>query len=238
MTSRPARCPVLCLPFAGAGASFFRPWRDRAPAILDIVPVQLPGREDRLDEEPYLDVGEAAEDLVAEVLELGRDLPRIALFGHSLGAVLAYEVARRLAETLDPAAVRLIVSGCPGPLYQRTRRATGLPDAAFLEQVRGLAGYTHPALADPQARELLLPTIRADVAMHESYRPGPIVPLPLPVSSVLGARDHLVSPAEAATWQVTSSLPLTQVEVPGGHMYLAEAPDALLRVIEAAASEE
>lgn len=234
MTGGEARSPVVCLPFAGAGASFFRAWQDKSPASIHIIPVQLPGREDRVDEEPYTDVAEAADDLASEVLGLGRDLPRVGLFGHSLGAVLAYEVARRLAGNLDPASIQLIVSGCPGPLNQRTMHATGLPDADFLEKVRDLAGYSHPALADGPMRELLMQAIRADVAMHETYQPGPITPLALHVSTVLGSDDHLVSADDAATWRTVTTLPLAQVELPGGHMYLAESPGPLLRVIQAA----
>lgn len=233
MTQRTA---VICLPFAGAGASFFRPWREQAPDGLDIVPVQLPGREERLDEEPYLDIAEAVDDLGPEVLELADRYPRLAVFGHSLGAVLAYELTLRLAETLAPEALRLVVSGSPAPHDPRPRRATGLPDDEFLARIREFAGYDHPALADQDVRDMLLPVLRSDVAMHENYRPAPADPLPLPVTSVLGVDDHLVSRDQAAGWQAVTTRPLRLVEVKGGHMYLAESAGDLLDVIAAAAA--
>ena len=234
MTQRTA---VICLPFAGAGASFFRPWREQAPDGLDIVPVQLPGREERLDEEPYLDVAEAVDDLAPEVLEVAGLYPRLTVFGHSLGATLAYELTRRLAGTLAPAALRLVVSGSPAPHDARPQRATGLPDEEFLGRIRQFAGYDHPALAHEETRDLLLPVLRADVEMHENYRPARADPLPLPVTSVLGADDHLVSRDQAAGWQAVTTWPLRLVEVAGGHMYLAESAGGLLDVIAAAAAE-
>ncbi|MFD9903978.1 thioesterase II family protein [Streptomyces sp. NPDC059063] len=232
------RIPVICLPFAGAGASFFRPWREQASERLLIVPVQLPGREERLDEEPYADVGEAVDDLVPEVLDVAERYPRFVVFGHSLGAVLAYEVTRQLAETLPPGSLHLVVSGSPAPHEPRTRRATGLPDEEFLRQVRDFAGYDHPALADPGARDLILPVLRADVAMHENYRPAPgRAPLPLPVTSVIGASDHLVSREQADRWQSVTAQPLRKAEVDGGHMYLTESPKDLLSLLDASAGD-
>jgi surfactin synthase thioesterase subunit len=126
---------LLCLPFAGAGASFFRPWRRLGVEGVDVVPVQLPGREARIAEPLYTDVHEAADGLLPELLA---DLPDpagpLALFGHSLGAVLAYELARRLV-TAGVAVDRLFVSGSPGPGAEREQRASDLDEESFIAQV-------------------------------------------------------------------------------------------------------
>ncbi|MER5632668.1 thioesterase II family protein [Streptomyces nitrosporeus] len=227
---------LVCLPFAGAGASFYRPWQRFAGEGLTILPLQLPGRERRLDEDPYTDVPTAVEGLLAELREtLGTpDGPhRVALFGHSLGAVLAYELAHRLVADPDFELVRLFVSGSPQPAEQRERRATGLPDDAFLARVNEFAGYTHEALEDPEMRELILPALRADVEMHENYVPGTDLPLPVPLTSLRGADDTLVTRDQAAAWAKVAGADFTSAEPAGGHMYLTGSPRELLSFVTA-----
>ncbi|WP_416981586.1 thioesterase II family protein [Streptomyces sp. T028] len=232
------RTTLVCLPFAGAGASFFRPWQRVAGDRLTILPLQLPGRERRIDEDPYTDTRTATEGLHGELraaLDADPELPRrIALFGHSLGAVLAYELAHRLvAEPGGPELVRLFVSGSPQPAEQRVRRATGLPDDAFLAQVNEFAGYTHEALDDPEMRELILPTLRADVEMHETYTPSTDLALPAALTVLRGSHDELVSREEAAAWAKVAGADFRSVELSGGHMYLTESAAELLDVVTA-----
>lgn len=227
------RTTLVCLPFAGAGASFYRPWQRLAePYGIDVLPLQLPGRERLIDQEPFRDAEVAAQALHADLLAaLGEQPCDIALFGHSLGAVLAYELARRLTATPGVRLVRLFASGSPHPAEPRSRHATGLDDDAFLERVTEFAGYTHEALQDPEMRELILPTLRADVEMHESYRPADDRPLPVPVTALRGNADTLVSRAESAAWQRTTGADFHSVELDGGHMYLTESTPELLRII-------
>ncbi|NUT97153.1 MAG: thioesterase, partial [Saccharothrix sp.] len=162
---------LVCLPFAGAGASFFHPWAAHAGDRLKVLPVQLPGRERRIDVEPYRDARVAADELLPDVVKLLDGLTDVVLFGHSLGAVLAYELAHRVAARPELTLRHLFVSGSPEPHTQRPQRATGLDDDAFLQRVSQFAGFSHEALQDPEMRELILPTLRADVEMHENYRP-------------------------------------------------------------------
>lgn len=223
--------PVLCFPFAGAGASAFRRCQEYPTDVLQISPVQLPGREERFDEPPYTDVTEAADDLLIDVLDLVDGRPRVALFGHSLGAVLAYEVAHRLTGLDGPTVAQLFVSGSPGPWTRRERRATGLSDDAFVERVREFAGYTHPALEHPELRDMLLPTLRADVAMHENYVAPSAAPLAAPITSIRGAADELVSAGQSAEWAAASRVRWRQVELPGNHMYLIDSPAELVALM-------
>ena len=106
-----------------------------------------------------------------------------------------------------------------------------MDDDAFIAQVERFAGYSHEALADPEMRELLLPLLRADVGMHERYRPQDITPLPVPITCVRAAGDQLVTVAEARAWQGVTSLPLEYAEVGGGHMYLADDPSELISLL-------
>lgn len=222
--------PLLCLPFAGAGASFYMPWRSFGTEGVDVKPIQLPGRERLVDQDPYTDVHQAAEGLLPAALAAAGDGP-VAVFGHSLGAILAYELALRIADHGAHPVVHLFVSGSQGPWNGRTERATGLDDDAFLARVQEFAGYRHPAFDIPEMRELLLPALRADVEMHEAYVPASDRRLAAPITSVRGVDDHLVSAEAAGRWSEATSAEFTAVDVPGDHMYLDADGKALLELI-------
>ncbi|MFC7448874.1 thioesterase II family protein [Rhodococcus daqingensis] len=222
---------LICLPYAGSGASFFRSWRAVAPKGLRIVPVQLPGREERFAEPLLTTVEAAMDDLVPRLLPDCRAADSVALFGHSLGAVLAYELAHRLGDEGGVTLSRLFVSGSPGPSTVREIRASKLDDDQFVAQVNELAGYSHPALDHPELRELLLPVLRADVEMHENYRPPERGPLEVPISALRGRDDLLVSAGQAGEWREATTADTSVLELDGGHMYLTDHAHALLRLI-------
>jgi surfactin synthase thioesterase subunit len=208
----PAPVPLYCIPHAGAGASFFKPWQDLAGPMLAIVPVQLPGREELIDRNPYADLREAVDGLEAEVFAVENTPTRLALFGHSFGAVLAYELARVLSAR---------------------RGASGLSDADFLDQVHEFAGYRHPAFDVPELVELILPVLRADVLMHERYQPLHDEVPSMPITCLRGADDDLVPARDAARWSAATMGECDHVELPGGHMYLADHTADLLTVMAA-----
>lgn len=221
---------LVCLPFAGAGASFFRGWRSDS---LRVLPVQLAGREERFTETPGTDVARVVDDVLPRVLEGIEGAERVALFGHSMGAVLAFELARRIGAVDGVPLARLFVSGAPGPWSPRERRATGLDDEAFLAQIELFSGYSHPALEYPEMRALLLPTLRADVEMHENYRPTAGDPLTAPITTMRGCADELVSAEQVAEWDRATTARVTDLEFAGGHMYLTGDADAVLEEITA-----
>jgi surfactin synthase thioesterase subunit len=225
--------PVLCLPHAGAGAAFFRSWLASTPQPVALRPIQLPGREELIDEDPYTDIGSALIGLLPGVLEVLSRPAAVALFGHSLGAVLAYEVARHLQCQPGIRVQRLFVSGSPAPHLGRSRRATGLDDTEFLDRVLEFAEYRHPAFDIPELRELILPTLRADVRMHEDYRPLPGAALTAPITCFRGIDDELVSAAEADAWREATAGDFELIELPGGHMFVSDDCGPLLRVVGA-----
>ncbi|MEU6231554.1 alpha/beta fold hydrolase [Kitasatospora sp. NPDC047058] len=224
---------LVCLPFAGGGAGFYRAWKNLPAPAPRIVPLQLPGREELFLDEPFTDAATAAAALAPKVAELAGGGP-VALFGHSLGAVLAFELARVLERQPESGLTHLFVSGSPGPWTGRGNRATGLDDDAFLARVQEFAGYEHDALADPDMRELLLPILRADVEMHENYRPGSDEPLHTPVTSLRATGDTLVTRAEAEEWRQATTAAFRLVEPAGGHMYLADSPLPVVEAVTAA----
>jgi surfactin synthase thioesterase subunit len=222
---------LIVLPFAGSGASVFNEWNPLNDNI-DIVAVQLPGREKRFVEVPYKDVKTAIEGELQQVMDAVDPNQPIAIFGHSLGAVLAYELAHQLVKRPELDVRGLYVSGSPGPWTQRANRATGLDDEGFLKCVNEFAGYSHAALEDPFMRELLLPVLRADVEMHENYKPASNTPLDIPIFTLRGDQDDLVSAEMAAQWQDATTTSKHCIEFNGGHMYLVEQAKKMLLTIE------
>ncbi len=212
---------LLCLPFAGGGASSFHSWQRVSPDEVEILPLQLPGRERRFDEVPLTSIHAAVADLAGQ-LPVDLHQRRVALFGHSLGAVLAFELAIAIEQT-GTVVTRLFASGSPSPYDGRDATASAADDSEFVERVKNFAGYDHPALANPELRELILPVLRADVGMHEAYRADPTRLIDAPITVLRGRDDDLV-PAEAvAGWAgATSSGTVTHVDMDGGHMYLTD----------------
>jgi surfactin synthase thioesterase subunit len=237
MGGRATGIPLICLPFAGSGASFYRAWAKLDVSTVEIVALQLPGHEERFLEPLTTDVITAAKEFAADVVRIGADRGPVALLGHSLGAVLAYETAREVLRT-DPRLVRhLFVSGSPGPWTGRTHRATGVEDSEFMARVSEFAGYRHEAFDEPDLREVLLPLLRTDVAMHEDYRPVSDEPIGIPITALRGIDDQLVSRSQTEQWRAATSGRFTTAELPGGHMYLADSPRELLEFVGRSAHE-
>jgi surfactin synthase thioesterase subunit len=230
---------LLCLPFGGSGAGFYRAWSKRSPAAIRIVPLQLPGREERFLEEVHTDLVVAAKELaqsaVSAVEATGEE--SVAVFGHSLGAALAFELARELEAQGFPRVTKVFVSGSRAPWDGRTERVADLDDRSFVERMAVLTGYRHPALDDPDLREVLLPLLRADVAMHEDYRPQPREALQAPIMAIRGAHDALVTPAQSGRWATATQAGFTTAEIPGGHMYLIDRVDEVLALIATSLEE-
>jgi surfactin synthase thioesterase subunit len=226
------RTTLLCVPFAGAGAAFFHPWRELAAGRWRVTAVELPGRERRFLEEPYRNVVEAAKTEIDRIVaDLGEGA-RVVLFGHSLGAVLAYELVHLLTAR-GVRVERLIVSGSPGPWTQRERRAAGLPEEEFLARVEEFAGFRHEALDHPEMREMILPALMADCEMHEAYVPSTDDPVSVPICSLRGDVDGLVTAEEAQQWRAATTADFNYLEFPGDHMYVVDSGREVLDVIEA-----
>lgn len=230
-TSERDGMPLLCLPFAGGGANFFHPWNRMGLSGVVATPLQLPGRERRLDEEPYRDLHAAADGLLPAALKAAGPGP-VALFGHCfLGAALAYELTRRITETGRNEVAHLFVSAARPPSAGPVSDVSGLTDDEFLEHVEKTTGCQYPAFDVPEIRDLLLPTLRADFAMDEGYRPSGAAPLDVPMTAVYAADDSFVSRDDVAKWRDVTTAGFSLTELPGGHMYPASDPGPLLGLI-------
>ncbi|SHF27149.1 thioesterase II family protein [Streptoalloteichus hindustanus] len=217
-----ARRRLVCFPHAGGGGGFFRSWLDLVPADVELVAVQYPGREDRTREAFVSDMAELA-DAVAE--DLARDLTRpLVLFGHSMGASVAYEVARRLAARRPEAVELLAVSGQVGPREQRRtpveHMTHRLDDERFGQALAELGGTPAEVLADPELRALLFPVVRNDYRLIESYEPAPAPPLSVDVLALIGDRDEGADLTAVSAWADATTGRFRLRVFPGDHFFL------------------
>ncbi len=190
------RLRLACFPHAGGSASFFRSWSERLPPDIDLLALQYPGREDRFNEAPATRLEDLA-DGAALALRDFADAP-LALFGHSLGAALAYETALRLESAGAPLR-HLFVSAHPAPHRQRGGALHRGDEAALLEDVRRQGGASE-LLEDADLRALFLPILRADYQAIETYRRAQPIALACALDVLLGEHDEEVSAAEAQAW--------------------------------------
>lgn len=224
------RWRLVCFAHAGGSASFFRDWVNALPADIDLLAIQYPGREDRFSEPCLADMQRLA-DGAAHALQDYADRP-LALFGHSLGAVVAYEVATRL-EQRAIAVDHLFVSAHPAPHRQRGGQLHLGPDAGLLDDVRRLSEPPNPLLDDPALCELFLPSLRNDYRIVETYH----CPQPRPLNSRIEVfypeQDPEIELDEANAWQAASHQPLHLQRWHGEHFYLIEQRQALINAIAA-----
>ena len=191
--------PLLCFPFAGGGAALYRDWPELLPGVVGVHPVVLPGRERRLREAPAPSFAAIVEELVPAFLAAGHS--RYAVYGHSMGSVLAFEFARAMKLAGEPEPVLLAVSGYAGPpLAQRREPVHLLSDEELAGYLRSLGGTPSPVLDEPDLLRLFLPAVRADLRnLYEwSYREPPI--LNCPVLAWWADRDPVASADAVGAW--------------------------------------
>ncbi|MGW5413833.1 thioesterase II family protein [Actinomadura geliboluensis] len=211
---------LFCLPHAGGSAVFYRPWAKEISPAVEVHAVQYPGRADRMGDALVTDAHQLAR-LIAGAMAPLMDRPA-ALFGHSMGAVLAYEVARLLQER-GSAPVHLFASGTRPPDDRGgDRRVSGLDDDGVVAEMVELGGTDAEALREPELRELVLPYVRNDFALIEDYAHRAGTRLTVPITAIVGDADAHVSPEQARGWARATDGRFALKVLPGGHFYLAD----------------
>ncbi|MBF6300128.1 thioesterase [Nocardia amamiensis] len=218
-----ARHRLLCFPPGGGPATAYRNLALRFGAGVAVHAVQYPGRQDRLGEEPITELGVLADRIAAEVLAQGV-VDRLSLFGHSMGATVAFETARRLERGGRPI-VTLFVSGRPAPTFEETKRLHLASDDELIGDLIRLAADPAPLemlRAEPGLAELVLPAVRADYQAVETYRYRPGDPLRADIAALVSTGDPTMRPEQADEWRAHTSGGFDRATFPGGHFYLDE----------------
>jgi len=211
---------VLFFPYAGGSASFFLPAARTLRGHAEVLAVQYPGRQARHRERPIDDLHDLADAVFAVLPDLSRR--PVILFGHSMGAVLAYEVARRLEADPGVIAHRLFASGRRAPSCHRDEKVHLGNDQEIVAEVRRLGGTDERVLNDPEILRMVLPAVRADYRAIETYRHRDGPELRCPVSVLIGDKDPLTTLAEAHNWSRHSTEPVEVTVFDGGHFFLTE----------------
>jgi surfactin synthase thioesterase subunit len=215
---------LYCLPHAGGTPGVYRGWIKALAPEIDVVPHQHP----QVIEGEQLSLTESAGAVADEL-----DAEPYALFGHSLGAIVAFEAARALVGRGGPAPQRLFVCGSAVPPVEaaRGRDLRLLPDEEFLDRVAELGGLPPEVTADAELRQEFLPGLRADYTLAETYEYVPGAPLPCPISAFRGRTDAHVDAAGLRRWQEFTDRDLVAREVPGGHFALEHSATFIHRAI-------
>jgi medium-chain acyl-[acyl-carrier-protein] hydrolase len=215
------RARLFGFPYSGTGPQFFRGWAGALPGI-EIAGVELPGRQRRLFEPPVTELRRIVDAVAAEI-ECHLDLP-YAFFGHSFGALLAYEVACRLCDANKALPSHLFVSAFRSPNVVRHARALHeLPDREFIAELKNYGGTPDQVLQDPEAMRLFLPALRADFLLHETYRWQQRCALPMPITAFYGTRDLIVPAVSMEEWASMTAARFKLIAINGGHFFIHSA---------------
>jgi medium-chain acyl-[acyl-carrier-protein] hydrolase len=226
---------LICLPYAGGGASMYREWPALFPDWLEIVALRLPGREARIEETPLRSVPEMVDELIDPLASLGAEAAgSYSLFGHSLGAITSFELAREVRRRGHPAPRHLFVSGrCAPHIPHGVAEISDLPDPEFLDAIGGMGGMPVDTFAASGLLDLLLPSLRADFVAAEGYRYAPGPPLDVPISAFGGEDDETVSRRQVEAWGEQTIAAFRPRMMPGDHFFLQPQRGPLAAAIRA-----
>ncbi|NUU25654.1 MAG: thioesterase [Streptomycetaceae bacterium] len=209
---------LVCFPHAGGAASFYFPLSANLHPHVEVLAVQYPGRQDRRLEAPVTDIRELAGQVRRALAACADDRP-YAFFGHSMGAVVAYETALAAdAENAGP--VRLFASGRRGPATERHEAAHRLLDDGFIREIRSLDGTDATLFSDEELVRMILPALRADYRAIELYRGVRDARVTCPITVLIGDNDPKATVDEAAAWSSHTTADFDMQVYPGGHFYL------------------
>lgn len=228
--SAPAPLDLFCFPYAGGSSRLYADWDNGVPAHVRVRPVEPPGRGRRFREAPLDRIEPLVADLLPE-LAAARHTP-YALFGYSLGALVAFELARAMEQRHDSPPVHLFVGAFRAPHLRRTAVPDyNLPEPQFRERLRSFNGTPEAVLADDSLMELMIPILRADLAVADTYRFREDEPLSCPITAFAGSEDEEVDVSSVARWRQHTSAGFTLKVIEGDHFFLHHRQPEVLRCL-------
>jgi medium-chain acyl-[acyl-carrier-protein] hydrolase len=221
---------LFCFPYAGGGATLFRPWHHQLPPQVEVCAIQLPGREDRIKEPPFTQILPLVK-VLASVLRPYNDIP-FAFFGHSMGALISFELAHQLRVQQQPIPTHLFLSARRAPqIPDRNPFLHTLPEREFLQELRNLNGTPIGVLENPELLQLVLPLLRADFSVCGTYIYQDRSPLSCPIS-VFGGTDDLHETGNyLKAWNIHTNSTFSLTMIPGNHFFLQTNPSILLELL-------
>lgn len=221
---------LFCYPYAGGGGSIFSRWPTALPNFVEVCPVQLPGRGERLREPAFTSLTPLVH-AITQAMQQFLDRP-FAFFGHSMGATIAFEVARLLRKQGRAEPVHLFVSGCAAPQVRLPKGSTyTLPDDEFLRELGRLNGTPAILLQEPAIMRILLPSIRADFEVHDTFEYRAEPPLRCPITAFGGSQDLEVTLEHLAAWRAQTETSFSMHVLDGDHFFINTLSESLLRLL-------
>ncbi|MFY9555864.1 MAG: thioesterase II family protein [Blastocatellia bacterium] len=225
-----ARLRFFCFPYAGGNAFTFRKWSDFLPERVEICAVQLPGRGSRIHEPPFTRISDLV-PMLAQAIIGYEDIP-MALFGHSMGAVVAFELARYLRRERNVNVVHLFASGRRAPQVALDEPMThDLPEPEFLETLRTLNGTPKEVFEHPELLDLMIPVLRADFAVCQTYSYSVEPPLDCPITAFGGLKDGEVTREQLDAWRKQTTASFCLRMLPGDHFFINLAQPVLFELM-------
>jgi len=233
LVTKPQQSSILrlfCFPYAGGAATAYRTWSKFLPGTVELCPVQLPGRGGQMSEKPFVQMAPLVEAAARE-LEPYFDKP-FAFFGHSMGAVIGFELARHLRRESKPGPVHLFVSGRRPPQSPPEMAPTyNLPEPEFVEMLRQLGGTPTEVLEHQELMPLIIPLLRADFELIQTYSYTEGRPLDCSITAYGGLQDPEVSQEELKGWGQQTTGQFSMRMLPGDHFFLHSAQNLLLTLL-------
>jgi medium-chain acyl-[acyl-carrier-protein] hydrolase len=221
---------LFCFPYAGGSALVFNKWRDSLPPFVEVCPVQLPGRGNRLDAPPFTDMDALVEAAGAALLPYF-DMP-FAFFGHSMGASISFELTRLLRREGRRLPLHLYISGRRAPhIIDDDPPLHHLPEAELLDELRHLNGTPKEVLEHPELMQMMIPLLRADFSVAETYVCKTEPPLDTPLTVFGGLADKDVAREDLEAWRQYSTAPFKLRMLEGDHFFLNTSQPVLLRLL-------
>lgn len=225
-----AHMRLFCFPYAGGSSLIYRTWPNELISDVEVCLINLPGRAQRLREPAFTQLSLLVRE-IATAIRPFLNKP-FAFFGHSMGALIGFELARQLRLEGAPAPAQLFLSGRGAPHLAEVDTPTfDLPDEAFVQELRRLKGTPAEVLENPELMQLMIPLLRADFEVCQTYEYKQEAPLDCPITVFGGLQDEDVPKAQLEAWREYTTSTFKLLMLPGGHFFLNTERAVLLRIL-------